>query len=77
VIRYREHVKASIEILQGQIKDAEDTARADKATREKKLTRLQNNLRVVENNITRAEALIAELSTHPTPAADPEGGDPR
>lgn len=56
VIRYREHVKASIETLQGQIKDAEDTARADKATREKKLTRLQNNLRVVENNITRAEA---------------------
>ncbi|MDV6286742.1 dynamin family protein [Rhodococcus jostii] len=76
VIRYREHVKASIATLQAQIKDAEDTARADKATREKKLTRLQNNLRVVENNITRAESLIAELSTHATPSAD-AGGDPR
>lgn len=76
VIRYREHVKASIATLQAQIKDAEDTARADKATREKKLTRLQNNLRVVENNITRAESLIAELSTHTTPSAD-AGGDPR
>lgn len=67
-------MKASIATLQGQIKDAEDTARADKATREKKLTRLQNNLRVVENNITRAESLIAELSTHTTPSAD-AGGD--
>ncbi|MDV7246243.1 MULTISPECIES: dynamin family protein [Rhodococcus] len=69
VIRYREHVKTSIETLQKQIKDAEDTARTDKATREKKLTRLENNLRVVENNITRAEALITELSTPAPPSA--------
>ncbi|MET4610638.1 GTPase SAR1 family protein/predicted nucleic acid-binding Zn-ribbon protein [Rhodococcus sp. PvR044] len=63
VIRYRDHLKTSIEHMQKQIKDAEEIARADKATREKKLTRLEGNLKVVTGNITRAEALIGELTT--------------
>ncbi|WP_246097736.1 dynamin family protein [Rhodococcus spelaei] len=63
VIRYRDHLKTSIEHLQKQIKDAEEITRTDKATREKKLTRLQGNLKVVTDNITRAEALIGELTT--------------
>jgi hypothetical protein len=68
VIRYREHLKTSIAQLQKQIKDAEENARSDRATREKKLTRLENNLNVVRGNITRAEALIVELTaTKPSP----------
>ncbi|MGW6695079.1 dynamin family protein [Rhodococcus sp. NPDC054953] len=63
VIRYREHLKSSIEALQKQIKAAEDAARTDKASREKKLTRLEGNLKVVTGNIGRAEALITELTT--------------
>ncbi|OZD18286.1 hypothetical protein CH253_17635 [Rhodococcus sp. 06-156-3C] len=70
VIRYREHLKSSTALLQKQIKDAEDSARSDSATREKKLARLENNLKVVSGNITRAEALIAELTA---PAAPPGG----
>lgn len=62
VIRYRDHLKTSIEHLQKQIKEAEDLARTDKATREKKLGRLEGNRKVVVNNIARAEALIAELT---------------
>ncbi|WP_170945228.1 dynamin family protein [Rhodococcoides fascians] len=70
VIRYREHLKSSTALLQKQIKDAEDSARSDSATREKKLARLENNLKVVSGNIARAEALIAEL----TDPAVPPGG---
>ncbi|GAA4479423.1 dynamin family protein [Rhodococcus olei] len=62
VIRYRDHLRTSIEHLQKQIKEAEDLARTDKATREKKLGRLEGNRKVVVNNIARAEALIAELT---------------
>lgn len=62
VIRYRDHLKTSIEHLQKQIKEAEELARTDKATREKKLGRLEGNRKVVVNNIARAEALIAELA---------------
>lgn len=71
VIRYRDHLKTSIAHLEKQIKDAKEIARTDQATREKKVTRLQQNLTVVTGNITRAEALIAELlapSTTPVPA---------
>ncbi|KZF03384.1 MAG: dynamin family protein [Rhodococcus sp. (in: high G+C Gram-positive bacteria)] len=62
VIRYREHLKTSISQLQSQIKDAEESARSDTAVRKKKRDRLENNLKVVKGNITRAEALIAELT---------------
>jgi GTPase SAR1 family protein len=65
VIRYRDHLKTSIEHLQKQIKDAEDIARADKATREKKLGRLEGNRKVISGNITRAEELITELTAAP------------
>lgn len=62
VIRYRDHLKTSIEHLQKQIKEAEELARTDKATREKKLSRLEGNRKVVVNNIARAEALLVELT---------------
>ena len=62
VIRYREHLKTSIAQLQTQVKDAEESARSDAAVREKKRDRLENNLKVVNGNINRAEALIAELT---------------
>ncbi|MFD4268127.1 dynamin family protein [Rhodococcus sp. NPDC058481] len=71
VIRYRDHLKTSIEHLQKQIKDAEDIARTDKATREKKLGRLEGNRKVVSGNIARAEELITELTA--TPAASGGG----
>ncbi|WP_235871009.1 dynamin family protein [Rhodococcus spongiicola] len=62
VIRYRDHLKTSIEHLQKQITEAKEIARTDAAAREKKLKRLENNRKVVVNNITRAEQLIAELT---------------
>lgn len=73
VIRYRDHLKASIEHLQKQIKDAEEITRTDKATREKKLNRLEGNRKVVVGNITRAEALITELTSLTPPATRPAG----
>lgn len=71
VIRYRDHLKTSIEHLQKQISEAEEIARSDQQTREKKLARLEGNRKVVAGNITRAEALIAELTAAPiaTPIA--------
>lgn len=74
VIRYRDHLKTSIEHLQKQIKDAEEIARTDKATREKKLTRLEGNRKVVVDNIARAEALIGELTTAPVGGATASAG---
>ncbi len=77
VIRYRDHLKTSIEHLQKQISEAEEIARSDKQTREKKLTRLEGNRKVVAGNITRAEALIAELAGAPTAPAPVVGGGDR
>jgi len=76
VIRYRDHLKTSITQLQKQIKDAEESARSDRATREKKLARLENNLNVVRGNITRAEALIGELTTANSSPVTREGAAP-
>lgn len=63
VIRYRDHVRDTMEDLQKQINEAKETARQDEATREKTLKRLTNNQRVVSSKCEEAEKLISRITT--------------
>ena len=70
VIRYREHLRTSIDEVQRQMTDAKEAARLDGATRDATLKRLNNNLRVVTARSSEVENLITRLST-PTSASAP------
>ena len=63
VIRYREHLRASIDEVQQQMTDAKEAARLDGAARDATLKRLNNNLRVVTARSSEVENLIIRLST--------------
>ncbi|MGW4482136.1 dynamin family protein [Rhodococcus triatomae] len=81
VIRYRNHLKNSMDALQTQITEAKDTARQDQATREAKLTRAKKNLEIVEGNITKIDQVIAAMpaaapAPTPTPAPPPAAPPP-
>ncbi|WP_414731616.1 dynamin family protein [Williamsia sp.] len=65
VLRYREHLRASIETLQERITSTKDAEAADAATRTKNLERLAKNLEIVNKRIADAEALLTELSPAP------------
>ncbi len=58
VIRYRDHLRASIDQLQTTITHVQETAAADAATREKSTQRLTSNLAIVDKRITAAQALL-------------------
>ncbi|WP_354541404.1 dynamin family protein [Rhodococcus sp. OAS809] len=66
VIRYREHLRTSIDEVQQQMTDAKEAARLDGATRDATLKRLNNNLRVVTARSSEVENLITRLSTPPS-----------
>ncbi|MET4050525.1 MULTISPECIES: dynamin family protein [unclassified Rhodococcus (in: high G+C Gram-positive bacteria)] len=67
VLRYREHVRSSIETVQQQITDARESATLEKATRDATLKRLQNNLRVTTAKISELDNLITRLNVPPQP----------
>lgn len=58
VIRYRDHLRASIDQLQTTITHVQEAAAADAATREKSTQRLTSNLAIVDKRITAAQALL-------------------
>ncbi|MCZ4521189.1 dynamin family protein [Rhodococcus ruber] len=67
VVRYRDHIRTSIDTVQQQMADAKDAARLDAAGRDATLKRLSNNLRVVtatiaeiDNALTRSVARTHE-----------------
>ncbi|MCX5044852.1 dynamin family protein [Aldersonia sp. NBC_00410] len=62
VIRYRDHLRTSMEAVQKQIVDAKEAARLDAATREQTLTKLTGNQRIVAAKTAEIEALIADLT---------------
>jgi len=62
VIRYREHVKTTMEQVQAQIADAKEAARLDAATREATVTRLSKNQRVITTKCQEIENVIAHLT---------------
>nr|AKG90571.1 putative GTPase [Prescottella equi] len=62
VIRYREHVKTTMEQVQAQIADAKEAARLDAATREATVTRLSKNQRVITTKCQEIENVIAQLT---------------
>ncbi|MEJ6018961.1 dynamin family protein [Corynebacterium sp. H113] len=62
VIRYRSELKENIEQTKKRIREAEETVRTDKATREKKRKVLEGNVKVVAKYIAAAEKTIGELT---------------
>ncbi|WP_172686865.1 dynamin family protein [Prescottella equi] len=62
VIRYRDHVKTTMEQVQAQIADAKEAARLDAATREATVTRLSKNQRVITTKCQEIENVIAQLT---------------
>ncbi|WP_137876556.1 dynamin family protein [Rhodococcus sp. Q] len=62
VIRYREHLVATIAQVQQRITDAKDAARLDEATREQTVKRLSTNVRAVTATIAEVENLIGRLA---------------
>ncbi|MFV3116695.1 dynamin family protein [Gordonia amicalis] len=58
VIRYRDHLRASIDHLQTTITQVQESAAADAAAREKNVARLTTNLSIVDKRITAAETLL-------------------
>ncbi|WP_157108842.1 dynamin family protein [Corynebacterium aquilae] len=64
VIRYREHLKTSIEQTQRAIRDAEAAATRDKKRREEKIASLSKNIRIIDTRITKAEELIDEINAY-------------
>lgn len=63
VLRHRDDLKSRIEDLQSQLKEAQETARLDAATREKTLERLKKNRKIVLNRIEAIEKLLAGPQT--------------
>lgn len=59
VLRHRDDLKARIDDLQSQLKEAQEAARLDTATREKTLERLAKNRKIVQNRIDAIEKLLA------------------
>lgn len=59
VLRHRDDLKSRIEDLQSQLKEAQEAARLDAATREKTLERLKKNRKIVQNRIDAIEKLLA------------------
>ncbi|MGK9274106.1 dynamin family protein [Williamsia muralis] len=74
VLRYREHLRVSIEQLQQQITTTQHAATADAATREKNVQRLTQNAAIVDKRIAEADTLLACLTGPSTPAGF--GGEP-
>ncbi|WP_307819173.1 dynamin family protein [Prescottella equi] len=73
VIRYREHVKTTMEQVQAQIADAKEAARLDAATREATVTRLSKNQRVITAKCQEIENVIAKLTAAAQVPATTEG----
>ncbi|WP_233284469.1 dynamin family protein [Prescottella equi] len=73
VIRYREHVKTTMEQVQAQIADAKEAARLDAATREATVTRLSKNQRVITAKCQEIENVIAKLTAAAQVSATTEG----
>ncbi|WP_260845156.1 dynamin family protein [Prescottella equi] len=73
VIRYREHVKTTMEQVQAQIADAKEAARLDAATREATVTRLSKNQRVITAKCQEIENVIAKLTAAVQVSATTEG----
>ncbi|MCX5046658.1 dynamin family protein [Aldersonia sp. NBC_00410] len=65
VIRYREHLRTSMEQVQKQMIDVKEAARLDAATREQSLKKLTGNQRVVDARISEIHTLITELTAIP------------
>lgn len=65
-LRYREHLKQQVEATQKQIRQAEQEAKADKASRERRCAILEKNITIIQKNINTAEILINQLlgTTH-------------
>ena len=65
-LRYREHLKQQVEATQKQIRQAEQEAKADKASRERRCAILEKNITIIQKNISTAEILINQLlgTTH-------------
>ena len=61
-LRYREHIKQQVEETQEHIREAERVAKADHATREKRINTLQKNLQIIHKNIAAAENTITQLT---------------
>ena len=73
VIRYRDHVKTTMEQVQAQIADAKEAARLDAATREATVTRLSKNQRVITAKCQEIENVIAKLTAAAQVSATTEG----
>ncbi|NKR80596.1 hypothetical protein GS491_26090 [Rhodococcus hoagii] len=73
VIRYRGHVKTTMEQVQAQIADAKEAARLDAATREATVTRLSKNQRVITAKCQEIENVIAKLTAAAQVPATTEG----
>ncbi|WP_237169045.1 hypothetical protein [Prescottella equi] len=73
VIRYREHVKTTMEQVQAQIADAKEAARLDAATREATVTRLSKNQRVITAKCQEIENVITNLTAAAQVSATTEG----
>ncbi|MGU3436365.1 dynamin family protein [Actinomycetes bacterium M1A6_2h] len=61
VVRYREHLRTSINELQRQIAVAKEAGNSDAARREKELKRLTNNRDVVDKRLAETERTLDEL----------------
>jgi hypothetical protein len=62
VIRYRDHLRTSMEEVQKQMTEAKEAARLDAATREQALKKLTGNQSIVNAKIGEIDTLIAELT---------------
>ena len=63
-LRYREYLKDMLDTTQKQIQEAERVAKADQASREKRKKTLEKNITIINKNITAAERMITELTSH-------------